>query len=88
MKVHQTRLSGSTTSTVGLQSIRAMFCSLLCKHLILVRLPRMVSLIEGGQTPINSGIELASRLLSEVPDLYHQLAVKVRMDHLSNKERN
>jgi len=37
-----------------------------------------MELIEGGETPINSGIELASRLLSEVPDLYHQLAAKVR----------
>ena len=37
-----------------------------------------MELIEGGETPINSGIELASRLLSGVPALYHQLAAKVR----------
>jgi hypothetical protein len=31
----------------------------------------------GGETPINSGIELARRLSTEIPDFYHQLAAKV-----------
>lgn len=34
-------------------------------------------LMVGGETPINSGIELAARLLAEVPDLYEQLKAKV-----------
>jgi hypothetical protein len=35
------------------------------------------ALISGGETPINSGIELASRLSTETPSFYQQLSSKV-----------
>lgn len=63
-----------------------MSCFSLCEPLISVRLPYRVTLREGGETPINSGIELASRLLSEVPDLYHQLASKVGSYRCGHRE--
>jgi hypothetical protein len=39
-------------------------------------------LIVGGETPINSGIELAQRLSKEIPEFYDQLAAKVSLQTL------
>jgi hypothetical protein len=36
----------------------------------------------GGETPINSGIELAQRMSKEIPEFLDQLAAKVNLHTL------